>query len=55
VSVGEVTFENDELLGLAVSEAARLCGAAHPDAILLRGLVRTLAGTALEHPLTCPP
>ncbi|MCA1842388.1 MAG: AAA family ATPase, partial [Actinobacteria bacterium] len=44
LSAGDVTFEGDDLHGLPVIEAARLCGAAGGGEILVSEVVRLLGG-----------
>jgi len=44
LSAGDVTFENDDLFGTPVIEAARLCAAARGGQILAAEIVRLLAG-----------
>jgi len=44
LSAGDVTFENDDLFGTPVIEAARLCAAARGGQILAAEVVRVLAG-----------
>src|SRR5687767_6720840 len=48
VSLGDVVFEDDDVHGLPVIEAARLCGAAAGDEILASELVRALAGATSD-------
>ena len=43
VSVGDVTFEDDDYHGSTVNEAARLCSAARGGQILVADLVRAMA------------
>lgn len=50
LSVGEVTCEHGDYFGVAVVEAARLCGAAEGGQILASRLVGALAGRRTEHP-----
>jgi class 3 adenylate cyclase/tetratricopeptide (TPR) repeat protein len=48
VSIGEVTFEDGDVFGPPVVEAARLVVAAEPGAILTTGIARALAGGRAE-------
>jgi class 3 adenylate cyclase len=41
-SSGEVSYQDDDIFGIAVVEAARLCAAAAPDQILVSDLIRSL-------------
>jgi len=45
MSVGEVRVEDDDVFGTPVVEAARLCGKAGTDQILVSSFVRALAGS----------
>ncbi|HET8953273.1 MAG TPA: BTAD domain-containing putative transcriptional regulator, partial [Solirubrobacteraceae bacterium] len=51
IAAGDVTWEGDELSGMPVAEAVRLCAAAEPGRILVGDAVRLLAGPASEVPL----
>lgn len=54
ISVGEVVHEDGDLFGITVNEAARVCGGADGDHIVVTDMARSLAGTRLSHPLTDP-
>src|SRR5262245_28687321 len=51
VSLGDVAVEDDDLFGIAVNEAARLCAAAGPNEIAISDVVRAVAGSRLAHEL----
>ncbi|MGH9008749.1 MAG: adenylate/guanylate cyclase domain-containing protein, partial [Acidimicrobiia bacterium] len=48
LSAGDVTFEDDDVHGTPVIEAARLCAAAEGGEVLIADVVRVLAGVADE-------
>ena len=48
LSAGDVSFEDDDVHGTPVIEAARLCGAAAGGEVLAADLVRALAGSSTE-------
>jgi AAA ATPase domain/Adenylate and Guanylate cyclase catalytic domain len=48
VSLGDVAFEDGDLHGLAVHEAARVCAAAEAGEILVSDVVRTVAGSRAD-------
>ena len=52
LSLGEVAHEADDLHGLAVNEAARLCALANPGQVVASDLVRAVAGSRSEHGFT---
>jgi class 3 adenylate cyclase len=52
VSAGDVVEEDGDLHGEAVVEAARLCGAATGDQILVADVIRMLAGSRSTHALS---
>ena len=52
VSAGDATFEDGDWFGTPVVEAARLCGEAEGNQILVSDLVRALAGTRSEYTVT---
>ena len=45
ISLGDLGHENDDLFGLAVNEAARVCAFADGDEILVSDLVRVVGGS----------
>src|SRR4029079_10066651 len=47
LSVGDVHVDGDDVHGMPVVEAARLCDAAHGDQILCHQAVRDLAGSRI--------
>ena len=51
LSAGDVVLEDDDCFGTPVVEAARLCDAAEPTAILVSEVVRLLAGSRGGHRL----
>lgn len=52
ISAGDATFENGDWFGTPVVEAARLCSDANGGQILTSELVRALAGSRCEYPLS---
>jgi class 3 adenylate cyclase/CheY-like chemotaxis protein len=51
IAVGDVTIAEEDLFGVPVIEASRLCAAAGPGQILSTDLVRLLAGSNATHEL----
>lgn len=51
ISAGDASFEDGDWFGTPVVEAARLCGAADGDQILVTDIVRVLAGSRAGHEL----
>lgn len=43
VSIGDVSLEGGDVFGTPVVEASRLCGAGHPDQVLVADVVRSLS------------
>jgi len=52
LAFGEVSWENDDVFGTPVVEAARLVAAARPGQILCTALVRMVAGSRVLTPMT---
>jgi class 3 adenylate cyclase/tetratricopeptide (TPR) repeat protein len=51
ISLGDVSAEGDDLFGLAVNEAARVCSLADAAEVVLSDVVRVVAGSRLSHDL----
>jgi predicted ATPase/class 3 adenylate cyclase len=55
IHVGEVIVEEDEYVGLAVHQAARICNAAHGNQILLSDATQLAAASSLPGDITLEP